>query len=61
MKKGIEKLMTDKLYRNMYENYKETQGHFRGQKKSIVDQLVPDEDRLNRKSYRNELAKILDY
>ena len=37
MKKGIEKLMSDKLYREMYENYKETQGYFKGHRKSIVD------------------------
>lgn len=60
LKKGIDKLINDKFYREMYENYKESQGHFKGSGGISEYYTEQVKDKPNKKQpYQNELARIL--
>tara|TARA_B110000285_G_C14669889_1_gene399852 strand:+ start:318 stop:575 length:258 start_codon:yes stop_codon:yes gene_type:complete len=63
LKSGIDKLTNDKFYRDMYDDYKETQGCYRGSR-GIIDMYSDIEQppkNLNKKQpYQNELARILN-
>ena len=59
MRKGIDKLINDKFYRNMYDNYKETQGCYRGSG-GLADMYTEKIDMKGKKPYQNELARILN-
>ena len=60
LKKGIDKLLNDKFYREMYENYKDLNNKPQNSLLPGMKQVQNSGKKSIKKSYPNELTRILD-